>query len=265
MKQTTYYALTYPEAGDHTRTWEYWQATATQVETLLKNGFRIPAGPLSLGDPAAVTIVPLNLDKLDGADAYRAQLYIGPSGYLTLGLTKNGAEVHRIRFGPDETIFMGKSGQPIRIVPYATHSVVSTIVGNGTATTPVKTITYPAGRFTAPPVLSLTAQYVAGITLTGTCTATGMSITGYYPVAGGLGNGAAYGIQCLSTQMSPAGEGLLRAAPADAPPMVDLIATCHTPGCHNAEIPLELTVPDPPGTIECGVCGQPIDDVTPAA
>lgn len=45
--------------------------------------------------------------------------------------------------------------------------------------------------------------------------------------------------------------------------------TCHTSGCGNAEIPidLDLTFVDEDGTtrtvdsVACGVCGQPIDDV----
>lgn len=35
MKTTPVYQLPYPESGDHTRTWEYWQALAEKVEAAL--------------------------------------------------------------------------------------------------------------------------------------------------------------------------------------------------------------------------------------
>lgn len=41
------------------------------------------------------------------------------------------------------------------------------------------------------------------------------------------------------------------------------VATCHTDGCANAEVPIEVTVwpgfEDAP--VSCGVCRQPITDV----
>ena len=43
-----------------------------------------------------------------------------------------------------------------------------------------------------------------------------------------------------------------------------MIATCHTPGCGNAGIPLDigpLPTPDP-GTVVCGPCGVQITDLT---
>jgi hypothetical protein len=36
MKTTPNYGWSWPESGDHTRTWEYWQSLATQVDTTLK-------------------------------------------------------------------------------------------------------------------------------------------------------------------------------------------------------------------------------------
>ena len=50
MKTTTNYALPYPESGDHTRTWEYWQGLAESVDTLLKSKFveRAPDGSINV-------------------------------------------------------------------------------------------------------------------------------------------------------------------------------------------------------------------------
>lgn len=41
-------------------------------------------------------------------------------------------------------------------------------------------------------------------------------------------------------------------------------ATCHTPGCGNAETPIECDWSEefPPGQVFCGPCGQPITDLT---
>ena len=51
-----------------------------------------------------------------------------------------------------------------------------------------------------------------------------------------------------------------------------MIVTCHTPGCLNADVSIDLTFSDPgtgevivPDAYVCGVCGQPITDVTDAA
>ena len=49
-----------------------------------------------------------------------------------------------------------------------------------------------------------------------------------------------------------------------------MIATCHTEGCGNADVPIDvgsLTYTDDEGTVwestvSCGVCGQPITDLT---
>jgi hypothetical protein len=38
--------------------------------------------------------------------------------------------------------------------------------------------------------------------------------------------------------------------------------TCHTEGCGNADIPISLDMPEGCAAM-CGVCGQPITDVTP--
>jgi hypothetical protein len=47
--------------------------------------------------------------------------------------------------------------------------------------------------------------------------------------------------------------------------METFTATCHTDGCANADIPIELAYdPDGPplSSVVCGVCGQVITDTT---
>lgn len=46
------------------------------------------------------------------------------------------------------------------------------------------------------------------------------------------------------------------------PTMVTRHLTCHTEGCGNAGESIALDVPDTVAAYVCGVCGQPITDVT---
>ena len=39
-----------------------------------------------------------------------------------------------------------------------------------------------------------------------------------------------------------------------------MYATCHTMGCENAAVP--IPIPEAPGTVVCGPCGQPITDLS---
>lgn len=46
------------------------------------------------------------------------------------------------------------------------------------------------------------------------------------------------------------------------PVIVTKTLTCHTEDCANAGIPIALDVPETVDAYACGVCGQPITDVT---
>lgn len=55
MKTTPNYGWSYPEPADHTRTWEYWQSLATQIDTTLKAQLpMIRTGPFSI--PITTTV-----------------------------------------------------------------------------------------------------------------------------------------------------------------------------------------------------------------
>lgn len=43
-------------------------------------------------------------------------------------------------------------------------------------------------------------------------------------------------------------------------PIVDVVATCETPDCGNAGIPIGISVPEG-GYVACGVCGELIESV----
>ena len=47
--------------------------------------------------------------------------------------------------------------------------------------------------------------------------------------------------------------------------MATYTATCRTPGCGNAGIVIPMEYDDeygPPGAVQCGVCGQPITELS---
>lgn len=46
------------------------------------------------------------------------------------------------------------------------------------------------------------------------------------------------------------------------PEFLERMATCHTEDCGNAEIAIPVRLVDENTTVTCGVCGQPITDVT---
>lgn len=50
----------------------------------------------------------------------------------------------------------------------------------------------------------------------------------------------------------------------EEPTFHEVTATCRTDGCENANYPLTLMVPDDPPDpyVVCGVCQQPITDIT---
>jgi hypothetical protein len=46
-------------------------------------------------------------------------------------------------------------------------------------------------------------------------------------------------------------------------PRADYVATCHTPNCHNAEIPLTVPADVHEQYIVCGPCGVRVTDIVP--
>lgn len=43
--------------------------------------------------------------------------------------------------------------------------------------------------------------------------------------------------------------------------MLDFIVTCHTDGCMNAEIPIDIVTEDAEPIVICGVCSVTITDI----
>lgn len=270
MKTTPYYGFAYPESGDHTRTWEYWQSQVEAIEAKLKGGYRIPTGDLNLGDPTISANRSLNIERLDVADAIMVQIFPTTGGVLHIRLLKNLVEVNKLILQPTGAVQV-LSGGITRPIPYAIAAGQSNVPVNNSTGGQV-TITLPAGRFTSPPLVHGTSEeatYHMGVwPVSGTTSFTAL----VQQINAGVAT-LSVGTHWLATQMLPtAGPGLRDATPGrlNTRPTVMFIATCHTVDCDNADVPIEIEIPyeegQPPPTdpyVACGVCGEPIADVVP--
>jgi hypothetical protein len=192
MKSTVPDGLPYPESGDHTRTWEHWQAIADRLQTLLSSTLLVTTavGAGRVGGTAAASVL---VNRVDGGLQYVASLIIDPGGIASIVLTRAGVEVGRLRLRPDGTLATATA----RPLPYAafTATVAAVPVGTGG-----KAVAFPAGRFTAAPVcvanLPGSASFHAEV---GSITTTGCTV---------VHNGsAALTVQLLAIQMTPTGDG----------------------------------------------------------
>lgn len=263
MKNTAQYGWPYPESGDHTRTWEYWDTGFKAIEATIRNG-HTSFGAHHFGDPTTVVSLAENWNFKEGADVYKASQYIGPAGYFTTMVFKNGAEANRVLLAPDGGILMNKSGQPQRPLPYAFAQGQVGVPFTNVASAQT-TVTLPAGRFTAAPVVQGTSEEV----LYNVAVWPSASTSSFTVLAAHVNatlTTVSIGARWLAIQMLPyAGPGLRAVKPS-----VIMIATCHTPECDNAGVPLEIEIPyeegqPPPAAphVVCGVCGEPIADVVP--
>lgn len=152
-------------------------------------------------------------------------------------------------------------------VPYRVQAGLTAFASAPTTDTGVLvTVTLAASRFTQPPIV------VAVGTSTGYGAATVASVTTasfvgryYNPTTVTPSTPSLY---WLALQMSPA-SAPGRAAPdvyAD-PGIVALEATCATPDCENATVGILIPAMSDPTErwpVVCGVCGEPITDITDA-
>lgn len=159
IRNTPNYGLTYPESGDHTRTWEYWQAIAVAVDTLLA-GKSLPlkfANDVTIGDPAAATDNMLKIAKLIAPDAWEARHRIfstanGP--VATIELFKAAVEQAQLVYRSDGQLFTKSGGAAgtSRPVPFAMAGGFVNVPVGGVAVGSADWV-YPAGRFSVVPPL----------------------------------------------------------------------------------------------------------------
>lgn len=141
-------------------------------------------------------------------------------------------------------------------------------LSGATNPTAAKVVTYPAGRFTTPPNVTVSSSNLNWHVGAST-TLTSASVTARYIVS--VSSDPIITIraeQALSTQASTDPPPALLSAPSGV--LATRIVTCSTPGCGNSGIPLEVPAEidfgDGPVPVEdgvCGVCLQPLDMSAP--
>lgn len=241
-KATANYGFPYPEPGDHTRTWEYWQALAEAIDAKLAGGFVVPNGDVVVGKPTVATQRGIGADRLVGAAQMGTRLGIDASSRVELLLKDAGVNVG--------ALYLTRTGQlsvwdgvNTRALPFATYAAVPSVpAGTGL------NLTFPTGRFTQPPVV------VTGLTQDPNWTSSAINTTATATtIRHSIGSGP-WGINVIAIQALPTGTGLeLMAAVAGR------YATCHTADCDNGGI--GIAVPDDDTPVMCGVCLNPITDV----
>jgi hypothetical protein len=143
-------------------------------------------------------------------------------------------------------------------VPYAVAAGISaawSTINTGTGST--INYTFPAGRFTVPPALTVGVDsngYLAASA--GSVTATGFAARLFSPSGSNVANAK---FHWTATQMLyNSGPGVALEAAG-----VTLLAVCRTIGCENYGVPIELVVDetDADAPVACGVCGLDAGEV----
>lgn len=93
MQNTPNFAISYPEPGDHTRTWEYWQTQATQLDNLLKANrtatfvtsttITSPTSSITLNPPAGAMALRISVRARSDAAGDLGNLYMRINGNAT--------------------------------------------------------------------------------------------------------------------------------------------------------------------------------------
>lgn len=137
-------------------------------------------------------------------------------------------------------------------------------------------VTWAVGRFTQTPVVVCTnLGGTSNVYAVGSApTATGVNIiTICRDVNQTLGSAVTVLVHWQAAQMlTSAGPGLAADRLTASDGLAGVVVTCHTEGCPNAGYAIPLLVPDgsdpevpAPDEYQCGVCGEPITDVTAVA
>ena len=112
MGITDYYDIPYPELTDEPDGAAQMKAIADRIEVLLKNGFTMPTGSLTVGTLTGPNTYNLILQALYAPDNFEADIYLhNPSGALAMMTRKNGAEVGRLVFWQDGVVSVRFGGQ----------------------------------------------------------------------------------------------------------------------------------------------------------
>lgn len=149
-----------------------------------------------------------------------------------------------------------------RPLPYAmqqnrTPSLTAPAGGAGVGSV----VAFKSGLFTQIPQI-YTCAYSNGYGCpgAGSLTITGFTARYFNPTAVTPTSPLVYWQAIQMMPATAAGPSLREIVRASGDTLIE--ATCHTPDCANADIPIELAMPSDVDTVACGVCAQWITDVT---
>jgi hypothetical protein len=164
---TAYYGFPIPSPIDPADAPHDFRALAQKIEDTLKNGYVIPTGNLTVGDPVAgVGANYLSLAKKVAADVLEWRFAWYTDGLIVQANKNNAQDSARASyvFGSDGAIqaYTYAPSMVVRPVPFATWagsgSVTLSNTVSGTAV-----ITLPSGRFTQGAVFTVTTTASAGL------------------------------------------------------------------------------------------------------
>jgi hypothetical protein len=212
MPATTPLGIHYPLATDAPSGHTNMQTLATDVDSLLRTG---GVGVNQLGTDAVtaaanISAWPVGVSIMVGTPAAG-----WPTGFsLIVGYKYATANMARTVIGIAgathiHTEYWNGSGWTPSGAPFATAANAATIVAPGNTPSPSVAVTFPAGRFSVAPIVSLamgsnTASYMCSF---GGQTASGFNILMFHNTAGTNVAAASYGIHWHAMQMTPSAAG----------------------------------------------------------
>jgi len=258
MGATAFYGWPYPDPGSDVDVPRDIKALADKLE-LMKNGFTIPTGDLSVGllTDVAGRYLRFRRNYQSAQNEFRA--YCSGSAWSVVGMSNSVDAVTLSLFLTG--VLQVTNGGVDRPLPFATYADIKNITLTSQANNAV-TVTFPNGRFTATGTFPRPSVQV-----------TAFGNVSYYGYSSGSGNAscsigvchrdgtaasATVETHMMAIQMNPTvtpGRAVVEPEPATR------VATCHTEECENADIGIDVI--DPDNEVHCGPCGVIVEDVVP--
>lgn len=263
MGATAFYGWPYPDPGSDVDVPRDIKALADKLE-LMKNGFTVPTGNVTIGADAAAQRW-LDILIKDGAVSRVARLLSPGAGVIwQLRGLADGALSGYLSMNDVGALAVYSGGQS-RPIPYATLSGQTTLPTSATVATSQTFTFVPSTRFTATPYIVATPYTSSG------------NHDDIYAVRAWGGSGTGYTLGCQQvagttwTVAMPVSWWAFQMTPTTTPGLRQLAdegdhpsrtVTCHTAGCDGENEAVSLLVPENSMGVSCGGCGEPIEDMT---
>jgi hypothetical protein len=125
-------------------------------------------------------------------DQIESRVYLMSGGQIAIALIENGVEVNRFRINRDGSVAIGPTGGVIRNVPFASWFGIANLPAIAAGGFSQVQCNFPAGRFTVPPIVVVTANNSNVLATCGGATAASVQIVGREYQAGSSGGTVVY-------------------------------------------------------------------------